>query len=206
MKKCDIIKERSPGMDENMAKIKNARSKKDFPHLKLDNDEYVEFAFSRAKACLAMIFGGVALGLGLILIGFLVILMAQSRVDNMGKNFLFIILGCLVAAAILIGLVALIVYRGNKLYITNKHVIQMVMKSPVVTSVNMIDLASVEDASFHQNGLLQKLFKYGTFRLSTVGDETTYTFEYSDVSPDEVKAVSRLITDAKKKMPRQEEK
>jgi hypothetical protein len=81
--------------------------------------------------------------------------------------------------------------------ITNKHVIQMVMKSPVATSVNIIDLQSIEDASFHQSGLLQKLFRYGTLRLSTIGDETTYTFPYSDVSPSELKAISKLITEAK---------
>ena len=75
----------------------------------------------------------------------------------------------------------------------------MIMKSPVATSINVIDLASVEDASFHQNGLMQRIFHYGTFRLATVGDETTYTFTYSDVTPDQIKGVSELVTEAKKK-------
>ena len=193
-------------MDENMIKIRSERSRKDFPQLKLEDGEYVEYAFSRAKICLVMIFGGVALGLIAILVGFLVVLMGQSTLDAMGRNFLYIILGCLVFAAMLIGLVALIVYRGNKLYVTNKHVMQKMMKSPVVTSVNVIDLASIEDASFHQSGLMQKLFRYGTFRLSTVGDETTYTFEYSDVTPEQVRGISRLITEAKSKVRDREEK
>lgn len=186
-------------MDENLTKIRSKRSKKDFPFLKLEEDEYVEYAFSRAKACLFAIIAGTALGLVAILVGFLVVLMGQSSLDAMGRNFLYVILTCLIVAALLIGAVAFIVYRGNKLFVTNKHVIQMVMKSPVATSLNMIDLASVEDASFHQNGILQKLFHYGTFRLSTVGDETTYTFAYSDVTPEEVKGVSKLVTEAKKK-------
>ena len=193
-------------MDENMIKIRSERSRKDFPQLKLEDGEYVEYAFSRAKICLVMIFGGVALGLIAILVGFLVVLMGQSTLDAMGRNFLYIILGCLVFAAMLIGLVALIVYRGNKLYVTNKHVMQKMMKSPVVTSVNVVDLASIEDASFHQSGLMQKLFRYGTFRLSTVGDETTYTFEYSDETPEQVRGISRLITEAKSKVRDREEK
>ena len=69
----------------------------------------------------------------------------------------------------------------------------------MATSVNVIDLPSIEDASFHQNGLMQKIFGYGTFRLSTVGDETTYTFQYSDIAPEELRAVSKLITEAKGK-------
>ena len=40
-------------------------------------------------------------------------------VDEMGKQFLFVILFALLAAACLIGLVALRVYKGNRLYITN---------------------------------------------------------------------------------------
>lgn len=186
-------------MDEGLTKIRHDRSKKDFPFLKLEDDEYVEFAFTRAKVCLALIFGGLAAGIIFILLAFLIVILNQQYVDEMGRNFMFVILTVLILMAIAISLVALMVYRGNRLFITNKHVIQMVMKSPVATSINMIDLQSIEDASFHQNGVLQKMFHYGIFRLSTVGDETTYTFDYSDINPAELKEVSKLITDAKKK-------
>ena len=186
-------------MDENLAKIRHDRSKKDFPGLRLEDDEYVEFAFKRASICLIMIIVGTGLALIIILLGFLTMLMGQALLDDMGKNFMYIILVALLAAAIVIGLVALRVYNGNKLFITNKHVIQMLMISPIVSSVNVIDLSSIEDASFRQENILQNLFHYGTFRLSTVGDETTYTFKYSDISGEELNAVTKLITDAKKK-------
>ena len=75
----------------------------------------------------------------------------------------------------------------------------MVMTSPVVNSVNIIDLSSVEDASFRQENLLQSLFHYGTLRLSTVGDETTYTFKYSDITGEQLKEVTDLISNAKKR-------
>lgn len=186
-------------MDESLAKIRHERSKKDFPGLRLEDDEYVEFAFKRAKICLFLIFGGVGLGLAVVLLAFLLVLMGQSMVDEMGRNFLFIILAALLAAAIIIGLISLTVHRGNKLFITNRRVIQMVMTSPVVNSVNIIDLSSVEDASFRQENLLQSLFHYGTLRLSTVGDETTYTFKYSDITGEQLKEVTDLISDAKKR-------
>ena len=185
-------------MDKALAKVRHERSKKDFPFLKLDEDEYVEFAFSRARVCLAMIFGGVALSLILLLLTFLVVIAGQQELDESGRKFLYVILMVLVVMAILIGLTALLIYRGNKLFITNKHVIQMIMKTPVATSMNMIDLSSIEDASFRQNGITQKMFHYGTLRLSTVGDETTYTFEYADVSQNELKEISKLVTEAKK--------
>ena len=186
-------------MDENLVRIRHERSKKDFPFLTLEDDEYVEFAFTRAKICYMMIIAMVAGGLILLLFLFLMVLLGQSSLDTMGRNFMYMILLTLVVAALLTGLIATMVFRGNRLYITNKHEIQLIMKSPVVRSVNIIDLSSIEDASFHQNGILQTMFHYGTFRLSTVGDETTYTFPFSDIAPSELKAVSKLISAAKEK-------
>lgn len=186
-------------MDANLAKIRHERSKKDFPFLTLEDDEYVEFAFKRARICLWVILLGVSAGLILILFAFLLTLMGQEMLDEMGKNFLFIILSALLATALIIGVISLKIYRGNRLFITNEHVIQIMTNSIVSSSTNIIDLSSVEDASFRQDGLLQQLFHYGTLRLATVGDETTYTFKYSDINPDDLRDISELISDAKEK-------
>ena len=79
-------------MDKSLAKIRHERSKKDFPGLKLEDDEYVEFAFRRAKTCLIMILMGISASLIVVLLAFLLVLMGQSALDEMGKNYLFIIL------------------------------------------------------------------------------------------------------------------
>ena len=186
-------------MDEALAKIRHERSKKDFPMLKLEDGEYVEFALKRAKVCLYMILGAVFVSLVVLLLAFLLALIGESMLDDMGRNFVYIILATLLAATVLIGLVAVMIFQGNKLFVTNRRVIQLIMNSPTSNSVNMIDLPSVEDASFHQNGILQTFLHYGTLRLATVGDETTYTFKYSDISDEDLKAVSKLITEAKKR-------
>ena len=193
-------------MDENLAKIRHERSKKDFPGLKLEEGEYVEFFFKRAKIVIKLIWGATFAGLVIVLLGFLVVLMQQDAIDEMGRRFLFIILFALLAAAVIIWVLALKIYNGNKLYITNMHVTQMVMNSPVSTSINIIDLKAVEDASFRQKNIFQKLFHYGTLRLSTVGDETTYTFPYSDITTDQLRAVTELISAAKKTVSNEKEK
>lgn len=186
-------------MDENLAKIRHERSKKDFPGLSLEDGEYVEFAFSRAKICLMMIMVGMAFGVIVVLLAFLVALLNQDVIDEMGQNFLFIILLALLAASVIMGLIALTTYRGNKLYVTNKRVVQLMMNSLVSSSTNAIDLESIEDVSFRQDGILQRLLRFGTLRLATVGEETTYTFRFSDISPEDLEAVSKLVTEAKKK-------
>ncbi|MBQ3292808.1 hypothetical protein IJG93_00665 [Candidatus Saccharibacteria bacterium] len=184
-------------MDEGLAKIRHERSVKDFPFLELEDNEYVEYAFKRAKIWLQLILGGLAAGLIFILLAFLLVLMGKDSLDQTGISFLYIILGALLFSVFLVGLFTIMLYRGNKLFITNKHVIQMTMASPMANSVNMIDLPSIEDTSFSQNGIMQKMFGYGTFRLSTVGEETTYTFKKSDITAEELRAVSKLVTKAK---------
>ena len=185
-------------MDEGLARIRHERSVKDFPFLELEDNEYVEYAFRRAKNWLHLILGGLGAGLIFVLLAFLLVILGQDSLDGIGISFLYVILGSLVAAVLVAGLFTMIIYRGNRLFITNKHVIQMIMLSPLSSSFNMIDLSSIEDTSFSQDGIMQKMFGYGTFRLSTVGDETTYTFKKSDITTDELKAISKLVTKAKR--------
>ena len=116
-------------MDENLAKIRHERSKKDFPMLTLEDDEYVEYAFKRASVCLMLIMAGAGIGVIIILLGFLLVLLGQSMIDEMGKKFLFIMLFALFASVIVIRIVALKTYRGNRLFITNQRVIQLLITS-----------------------------------------------------------------------------
>ncbi len=185
-------------MDEGLVKIRHARSKKDFPFLKLENDEYVEFAFKRSKVWLFMVYLGLSVCLMLMLFSFLFVLMTPSVFSEIMKQLFSILFMIILIMALFAGYFIGAIYRGNRLFITNKHAIQTVMLSPASKSMNIIDLPSIEDASYSQNGLAQSLLHYGTLRLSTIGDETTYTFKYSDISTEELKAVSKLITTAKK--------
>lgn len=181
-------------MDESLANIRHERSKKDFPALKLEDGEYVEFAFSRAKICYLLIWGCVAGVAVLITALFMFLFMTQPEINTMGNNFMAFLVITIIAFAFIAGLIATKVFSCNKLFITNRRAIQFVMVSPVVTSKNVIDLSSIEDASFRQTSIIQKLFKIGTLRLSTVGDETTYTLQYVEViGGDELNSITKLI-------------
>lgn len=181
-------------MDESLANIRHERSKKDFPALKLEDGEYVEFAFSRAKICYLLIWGCVAGVAVLITALFMFLFMTQPEVNTMGNNFMAFLVITIIAFAFIAGLIATKVFSCNKLFITNRRAIQFTMVSPVVTSKNVIDLSSIEDASFRQTSIIQKLFKIGTLRLSTMGDETTYTLQYVEIiGGDELNSITKLI-------------
>lgn len=90
-------------------------------------------------------------------------------------------LALILIPAILISLGAMVatyVYRSNRFYLTNESVIQEIMTSLFSTHEQTVSLANIEDASFKQTGIIPMLFNYGTIRLSTEGDETTYMFTY----------------------------
>lgn len=76
------------------------------------------------------------------------------------------------------GYIAAYVYLSNKFFLTNESVIQEIQTSLFSRHEQTVSLASIEDASFRQQGIVQSIFNYGSIRLSTEGEETTYRFYY----------------------------
>lgn len=85
---------------------------------------------------------------------------------------LFVLLICLG------GYIAAYVYLSNKFFLTNESVIQEIQTSLFARHEQTVSLANIEDASFRQTGILQSLLNYGSIRLSTEGEETTYRFYF----------------------------
>lgn len=76
------------------------------------------------------------------------------------------------------GYLAVWVYTQNRFFLTNESVIQELQMSLFSKREQTVSLLNIEDASFSQRGILQSMFNYGSIRLSTEGDETTYRFDY----------------------------
>jgi uncharacterized membrane protein YdbT with pleckstrin-like domain len=64
-------------------------------------------------------------------------------------------------------------------YLTNESVIQNIQIGLFNKRLQTVSLGNVEDASFTQNGILSHIFGYGSIRLSTEGEETTYRFDWA---------------------------
>lgn len=76
------------------------------------------------------------------------------------------------------GIIATMIYQANRFFLTNESVIQHIQTSLFSKKDQSISLANVEDASYRQQGILQTLLNYGSIRLSTEGEETTYRFNF----------------------------
>ena len=51
----------------------------------------------------------------------------------------------------------------------------------------------IEDVSFTQKGVIQNIFNYGSIRLSTEGEGTTYSFSYVNNPKETVANLSNAI-------------
>lgn len=183
-------------MKSDVIKLRHERSAKEYPELSLEDNEYVELLFTRCKAGLGLTWAVVILAIVAIIISVLV-MFTNLNLNAAARHYLFLLLLILVGLMFLIGLVLTYVYRRNRMYVTNLRIIRFSMYTPFSHSKNVINLVSVEDVSFRQNTIIQNLLHYGTIRLSTVGDETSYTFPFANTPKKELDELSHLISLAK---------
>ena len=162
-------------------KAKHDESLKRYPSLNLSEAEYVVSAVRGHPIGLIL-----PLSVTIFLVAFVASLMINYTiiVNAIGiinppplSSALFI--GSLLIILFLIGgYISYWVYTSNRFYLTNESVVQEIQTSLFSRHEQTVSLTNIEDASFLQQGFLQSLLDYGSIRLSTEGDETTYRFSY----------------------------
>ncbi|MDR0955873.1 MAG: PH domain-containing protein [Candidatus Nomurabacteria bacterium] len=169
---------------------KHNESKQKYPQLNLADDEYVILQLKRHPIGWLRIWLG-AIGAGLVLMA-AALFMAFTTVGA-GRFGIFLAGLAMLVLAILFGGILAWTYRQNAFYITNQRVINFVRSSAFATRKQSISLERVEEASYSQSGPLQMALGYGTIRLATVGDETTYPFTYVANPADQLSAINQII-------------
>ncbi|HUS26014.1 MAG TPA: PH domain-containing protein [Nevskiaceae bacterium] len=161
---------------------RSEESHKNYPQLNLSPGEYIISAVRRHPIGLLQIWAVVltliaAMGgvIGAFLAGGQQAGSMNSQTLVIGGSAAF---GFLAILVLLGGLVATYVYENNRFYLTNESVIQEIQTSLFSKHEQTVSLLNIEDASYRQSGILQTMLNYGTIRLSTEGDETTYRFAY----------------------------
>jgi hypothetical protein len=89
--------------------------------------------------------------------------------------------------------IAIWVYMQNRFFLTNESVIQEIQLSLFSKREQTVSLMNIEDSSYSQKGILQTLFNYGSIRLSTEGDETTYRFSYVANPKEQVATLNNAV-------------
>jgi len=174
------INPEKPEVSEEV-KRKHDESARRFPLLNLSDGEYVISAVNRHPIGLLAPVSITALLVSLILMG-LFNYDAITASLGFGVQFDFggVLLGGILAIILVLvgGYIAVWVYQNNQFFLTNESVIQEIQVSLFARREQTVSLENIEDASYHQRGIVQTLLDYGSIRLSTEGDETTYRFSY----------------------------
>jgi len=109
------------------------------------------------------------------------------------EGLVMIVLILLALLSVALGSAFIWVYQRNQFFLTNESVIQEIQYSLFSRREQTVSLGSIEDASFRRQGLLQHIFNYGTMRLSTEGEETTYRFAFVENPKQQVATVNNAV-------------
>lgn len=161
---------------------KHERSMRLYPFLNLSEGEYVIRAVRRHPIGLIipMAIGVILLTLSLsVLFNYAAIADSLNFRGAMADPASVTLPIVLFSVLVVLGMyIVYYVYVNNKFFLTNESVIQEIQVSLFSRHEQTVSLANIEDASFRQENIIQHLFNYGSIRLSTEGDETTYRFSF----------------------------
>ena len=178
-------------------KRKHEHSKKLYPDLNLSEGEYVVREVRRHPIGLV-----IPLAVGTFLLAFSLFILTNHQ--SLVKSFsitgqlanLSTVMWPLLLFMLLVTLgmyIVYYVYVNNRFILTNESVIQENRLSLFSQHEQTVSLANIEDTSFRQHGILQQIFDYGSIRLSTEGDETTYRFSYVANPKDHVAVLNNAV-------------
>ncbi len=180
-------------------KAKHEESARRFPSLNLSDGEFVISAVRRHPIGLLI---PVSVTVLLLLMVFIGMIAYPTMMASIAENSVVappdasgvVLVGLLLMALFAIGgYVAVWVYLNNKFFLTNESVIQEIQTSLFAKHEQSVSLANIEDASFEQKGIIQALLGYGSIRLSTQGDETTYRFHYVKNPKDQIALLNNAV-------------
>lgn len=188
-----------PVGDPRVIKARHDQSVKTYPEITVDEDEYVVLSMRRHSLgyLLNIIFSSI---IAVFLISAWIIICFLPNPFPIPANFkpqLSLIFGSITVLLILITYINYVVYRANRLIITNERAIQWISNTIMNQKKQVINLEAIEDISYSREGILQHLFDYGTVRLSTIGDESTYTFPFAPNPDKKAEFLSDVVESAR---------
>lgn len=184
-----------PAVSEEMRR-RHEESVKQFPYLNLTEGEFVILRIKRHPIGLFIPVSITAIAVSIFLAFAFLVPDIYMRVDQGVLPSQFIaISGFLMLALLsaLIGGAAVWVYQRNQFFLTNESVIQEIQHGLFWHHEQTVSLGSIEDASYKRRGIMQHIFNYGTMRLSTEGQETTYRFAFVENPKEQIATVNNAV-------------
>ncbi len=175
------------GLSPELISVNHQESIEQYPNIAFRDKEFVIKVINRHPIGLYLIWtiAGI-ISLLMLVVWSIVFYSSDSVFAGMAKSRLStivtmssIIFFSIVAITVLFAYIATRVYRANKMVVTTERVVQYKSASLFDRKKQTIDLGWIEDVSSHKRGFFAMMFNFGSVRLSTIGDESTYYFKYA---------------------------
>ncbi len=172
-------------MDDRLVEFKHQASVKKYPSISFRDKEFVIKIINRHPLGMVAIWAVAAfINLLMILVWSIIFFAPNSAIRSTISTtanitfFGFIIFVSLILMSIIFAYVISSIYSANKMIITSERVVQYLSNGLFDHKKQTIDLGWIEDVSYHKTGIVASIFNFGSIRLSTIGDESTYYMKW----------------------------
>lgn len=119
-------------------------------------------------------------GIGVLVAFGLALFLIPSIMDDTSRGLLYAtIFGVIVTIlAIFIVTLATVVYRQNRLIVTDRNITQVLQHGLFSRKVSQLNMVNVEDVTSVQKGLFATMFGYGELKIETAGEQSNFHFTY----------------------------
>jgi uncharacterized membrane protein YdbT with pleckstrin-like domain len=101
-------------------------------------------------------------------------------IEDTDTAFLYANLFASIAIVFAIGIVLIstMVYRRNRLIVTDRNITQILQYGIFNRKVSQLNMVNVEDVTSKQRGLLSSLFGFGELIIETAGEQSNFHFTF----------------------------
>ncbi|MCA9333021.1 PH domain-containing protein [Candidatus Saccharibacteria bacterium] len=137
---------------------------------------------------------GFAIGLSVLVVFF--ILPSLIKGDEFGIDIsaytpIFMFLGLIMFVLTFIGtMIGAHLYKNDVIVITNEKIAQVIYKTIFNRKISQLSIGDVQDVTVTQEGILPRIFRYGTIVIETAGEQANYKFTYV---PDPYKHAKSIV-------------
>ncbi|MFZ1706323.1 MAG: PH domain-containing protein [Candidatus Nanogingivalis sp.] len=194
-----VMEVETPVGDPAVIAARHQEAARRYPDVNLDSDEYVVVSIKRHS------FGVFGIIISSML-SFIIVASIWITISIMPNNLnltsamktnITLASLALLALSVVSAMIGHSIYKNNKFIITNERVVQWIVSGLFNQKKQTINLEAIEDISFSQTGFLQHLIGFGTVRLSTIGEESTYTFTFVPQPNKYAELLGDLVENAK---------
>ncbi len=156
-------------------------SKPDLMHTSMEHVDGNETKLSEvAKHPFGIVIVYLQAAVGLILALGLAYFLLPSVVEDTDQAFLYANTFAMISILFAVALVLLssLVYRQNRLIITDRNITQILQYGLFNRKVSQLNMVNVEDVTAHQSGIFPTMFGFGELKIETAGEQANFHFTY----------------------------